>query len=135
VPELAEWPDAELLAREVILTEPALGLSVGTQVPADPGGSYDWLPFCRVQCIGGQDDLLTDLSRLSVDVFAPTKATAAVMAELVRQRLLAASGALTDHGAVDRVSTLTKPSQVPYGDQARVVRYAASYAITTRRTP
>lgn len=127
------YPDAELLARSVLLGLDTTGLRVGTEVPADPNGTYTWLPFLRVQCFGGADDGVTDTSRISVDAFAATKAAAAELAEDARQ-LITSGAFVTSVGAADLYVTTLKPNQVPYGDEKRVIRYTASYSGQARRS-
>lgn len=133
--DLAVFPDAELVTRAVLLAEPGLveGLTVGTEVPADPAGSMSWLPFVRVTCIGGADDRITDTSRVTVTAFAVTKVAAAQLAELVRQRLTTRP-VRTDAGVLDRAVTDSKPQQIPYSDNPPPFAYTASYAVTARRS-
>lgn len=128
-PDLPDWPDPEILARACLLDL----ATAGTEVPADPAGTYSWLPYLRVECIGGKElDPATDVFRLSVDSFAATKADAARLAGLVRQRLLNCP-IVTDAGILDHVTTSTRPAQVPYGDVTRVIRYTAAYSGQMRR--
>lgn len=127
------FPDAELLARAILLGLSTPGLKVGTVVPADPQGTYAWLPFIRVECFGGSDDGITDTSRVSVDAFAATKGAAAQLAEDARQ-LLTSGPFVTAAGVADRYSTDLKPNRVPYGDETRVIRYTASYSGQARRS-
>lgn len=128
--DLADWPDPEIL----VIAALADLAPAATEVPADPDGTYTWLPFLRVNCIGGGDvDIATDLFRFDVDAFAATKGAAAQLAGAARQRLLNFPISTT-HGVLDRVTTSTRPNQVPYGDETRVIRYTAAYAGRTRRT-
>lgn len=128
--DLADWADPELL---VIAALDGLDVLVTTEVPADPDGAYSWLPLVRVQCFGGGElDRATDLFRVDVDCFAASKAAALQLASAVRQRLLNCPIA-TDRGVLDRVTTSTRPNEVPYGDPTRVRRYTAQYAGRTRR--
>jgi hypothetical protein len=127
--DASDWPDPEILIRACVLDL----ASVGTEVPADPDGTYSWLPFVRVQCIGGREtDPATDTFRMSVDAFAASKADAAQLAGAIRQRLL--NGPIvTDNGILDYATTSTRPMQVPYGDVTRVIRYTAAYSGQMRR--
>jgi hypothetical protein len=128
--DLADWPDPELL---VIAALSGVGALARTEVPADPYGTYSWLPLVRVQCFGGGDvDPATDLFRFTVDCFAATKTAARDIAGDVRQRLLNCP-IVTDKGVLDRVTTSTRPNEVPYGDVTRVRRYTAAYSGQMRR--
>lgn len=128
--DLPDWPDPEILIRAVLLDV----ASVGTEVPADPSGTYSWLPFLRVQCFGGGEiDPATDLFRFDLDAFAATKAAASQLAGRARQRLLNWP-VVTDKGVLDRVTTSTRPYQMAYGDESYVIRYTAQYAGRMRRT-
>lgn len=126
------YPNAENLARAILSGLDTAGLRVGTEVPADPNGTYTWLPFLRVQCFGGSDDGVTDTSRIAVDAFAATKLAAAELAEDARQ-LITSGAFVTDAGAADRYTTTLKPNQVPYGNEKHVIRYTASYSGQARR--
>lgn len=106
---------------------------MGTEVPADPTGTLTWLPFVRVACIGGNDDRITDLSRVDVIAFADTKAAAAQLAEVVRQRLTSRP-VHTAAGVLDRAVTDSKPQQIPYSNDPPPFAYTASYAVTARRS-
>lgn len=128
--DLTDWADPELL---IIAALTGLAPQIATIVPADPDGTYDWLPLLRVQCFGGSDiDRATDLFRFDVDAFAATKGEAAQLAGAARQRLLNCPISTT-RGVLDRVTTTTRPNEVPYGDVTRVRRFTASYAGRTRR--
>lgn len=133
--DLASFPDVELLTRSVLAADPPLvdGLTIGTEVPADPEGTLSWLPFLRVGCHGGSDDRITDTSHVDVDAFAATKGEAAQLAELVRQRLITRP-VKTDVGVLDRASTNPKPQQVHYTDNPPPYMYSAGYTVTARRT-
>jgi hypothetical protein len=129
---LGPFPDAEALTRAVLQTLTVEGLQVGNVLPPDLQGTYGWLPFLRVTCIGGADNHITDTSRVDVDAFASDKDGAGTLAEQARQ-VLTAGPCSTDEGVLDHSTTVVKPNQVPYGDETRVVRYTAAYSITARR--
>lgn len=129
---LAPFPDVEALTIAVLLGLDVEGLGVATRVPADPEGTYSWLPFLRVKSIGGSDNRITDRSAVDVDAFAATEVDALSLAEAARQRLISGPWR-TDEGVLDRATTTVKPNQVPYGDEQFVVRYTAAYSISTRR--
>lgn len=132
--DLADWPDPEVLIKAVFADLPVDGLTVDVAVPPDPDGTYFWLPFLRVQCFGGNElDMATDLFRFDVDAFGVTRRDASQLAGLARQRLLNCP-IVTSAGQLDRVTTSSRPFEVPYGDVTRVRRYTAQYAARTRRT-
>lgn len=124
--DLAPFPDVELGLISLLgdLAETA------TLTPADLDAR---LPFLKVSCIGGNDNLITDLSRVDVDTFAATKAEAATLAEAVRQRLVNGKPHLITGHVLDQVKTDVKPHLVPYTDTPPPYRYTASYSVTARR--
>lgn len=129
--DLAAFPDVEVVM-VAVLGDIA---RVGTRLPADPDGTLSWLPFLRVSCYGGSDNLFSDLSRVDVDAFAATKAEAATLAERVRQRLLNGGKPHVNAGWVlDSARTDTKPHEVPYVDNPPPYRYTAAYSTTARRS-
>jgi hypothetical protein len=88
-------------------------------------------PLIRVARLGGDDNRVTAVPRVDVDVFATTEAAGAPLAERVRQRLLSYPHA-TAAGVIDRVTTEVAPHEVPY-DDAGVRLFTATYRIATRR--
>lgn len=131
--DLAPFPNAEALVRSILLGLDVDGLTVATETPADPAGTLSWLPFLRVVCFGGNDDRITDLSRVDVTAFASTNLAAAQLAEQARQRLITRP-VKTDVGVLDRAVTDSKPQRIPYTDNPPPFAYTASYAVTARRT-
>lgn len=130
---LGPFPDGALLVISALGALDVDGLQIGRSVPPDPASLYAWLPFLRVRGIGGVDNLITDTNQIDVDAFAATRPEAFALAESVRQLLLTAP-TKTTFGVIDHVVTTGKPSQVPYGDETDVVRYAAAYKVTARRS-
>lgn len=126
--DLEGWPDPEV-ALIAVLGDLA---PVSVAVPADPQGTYSWLPFITANRIGGSDDRVTDDAQMAVDVFAASKGAASKLAEQVRQRLLAAPH-VTAEAVIDQVTTGTAPNETPYGDTTKVRRYSATYFCRMRR--
>jgi hypothetical protein len=130
---LGPFPDIEQLVISLLSELDVEDLEVSTDTPPDPQGTYSWLPFIRIDCFGGGDDRVTDTSRVTVDAFAATKEASQQLAEQARQ-LLIAFPHQTEHGVLDHTVTNTKPNQVPYGDETKIVRYTAAYTVTARRS-
>lgn len=124
------WPDVTVVVRAALAD---LCQNVGSSTPADPEGTLSWLPFVLVECIGGDDDQITDTSHLDVQTFAATKTAAGLLARQVQQRFLAAPLVVPGHGALDLGETLTKPRYLPYVDAPPPWRYVASYTVQMRR--
>lgn len=91
------------------------------------------LPAVRVMRTGGADDRITDVSALSVAVFAKDADSAEGIAEACRQRLAIGSGIPTAAGLIDRAETLSGPQLVTSPDVAVVQCVTASYRISMRR--
>jgi hypothetical protein len=95
-------------------------------------------PLIRVQRTGGSDDGLTDFASLEVACFGTDRGNAWVLAEQVRQHILAARATeVVLPGGLSRVTidnslTTTPAQQVPWPDpEQRVV--VATYEIQMRR--
>lgn len=124
MPDFPAFPDIE---GAVIALLSDLG-TADVDTPADLVGN---LPFIRVRCLGGNDDLISDSSRLDVDVFALLRTDARSVAESVRQRLLSFPHSLSGC-VIDKVTTTISPQEIPWGNPSiRLV--AASYTAVTRR--
>lgn len=130
--DLAAFPDVEIALRAVLADLVADISHVGVDVPADPNGTLTWLPFLRIACFGGSDNLITDLSRIDVDAFAATRAASRALAEAARQRLIGKPH-IGNGWVLDRVRTDVKPHYVPYVDKPPPHRYTAAYSSTARR--
>lgn len=83
----------------------------------------------RVVRVGGGDNRVTDTARVAVDAFAPTYDEAVALADDARAEL--AAPFLVDGVLIDRVTTDSGPTPVPYPDQD-VVQVTATYSISTR---
>lgn len=117
----------EALVRAHLLTVPGV-TRVGTVTPNDLAST---LPFVRVGRVGGNDDRRSDFARIDVDVYAASEVAAYQLAEALRQALI--SGYVrTPLGMIDRATTETAPTQVPY-DNPAVWHVMATYRVATRR--
>lgn len=101
--------------------------------PKTPPGLEAVMPFIRVQRIGGADDGITDSPVVAIDTFAADRSTSLALAEAIRQRLLTGPHTVADRGTVDKTTTATAPSEVPWSTSQTVTRFAASYRVTARR--
>lgn len=132
--DLAVYSDT-FLAAEAALSD--MCPNIGMETPSDPDDTLSWLPFLRVQRIGGSSDLVTDSPRLVIDALAASKGAASLLARRVQQRLI--SGPInTTGGNVDVGATTSGPQYVPWsavkpGQPGYVARYTATYSIELRR--
>lgn len=130
MPDLAEWPDALVLARAALLY---LCPNIAQATPADPQGTLSWVPFIRLAVTGGADDRVTDETTVQADCFEKTQGGASALAGLVRQRILGAPIAVPGIGVIDFGATLSKPQNIPQ-DATGLFMYAATYSIAARRS-
>ncbi len=102
---------------------------VGVATPADPNGTYSWLPFIRVQRVGGPRSQGIDRARLIFDYLGPDYATASALG--------AAVSALFDgpifhlrspEGIITSAQTDSGPSWVPY-DDVNVTRFQSHHTL------
>jgi hypothetical protein len=102
---------------------------VGVATPADPSGTYSWLPFIRVQRVGGSGNLGVDQPRIVLDFFAADYASAYQLAASARLAMEQPLRALsTPEGAVIQSQTDSAPSWVPY-DDVRVERFQSHHTL------
>lgn len=88
--------------------------------------------FVRVGRVTGNDDRITDVAVVDIDVFGASRQVARDLAEGIRAWLLGyplTAGSLI----VDRVFTETAPTRAPWEDE-NVHRYLATYRISSRRS-
>lgn len=109
-------------------TEPDGTFHVGRVFPDD---LQDHLPYVRVRDIGGNDDGLTDVPLIDVDIFHSSFRQARDLALGIQGKLLAYPHRV-EGMVLDRVSTAMRPHDVPWDDD-RVFRQYASYQIHARR--
>lgn len=88
--------------------------------------------FVRCRRIGGADDRVTDVARVAVEVFAPTRAAAWTAARQIQQALISGPRAVPGVGVIDRVRTEVGPQDLPYEDP-RIRCVSATYEVASRR--
>lgn len=126
-----QWPDAELAMCELL---EELG-TTGTETLPDLATT---LPYIRITRTGGTDDGVTDVSTVSVDVFAASATQAKSLADKCRS-LLVGSGLgtpparQTGNGTVDRVTTISGPVRLPPTNSGSLRMVVASYRVSMRR--
>jgi hypothetical protein len=107
----------------------ALDPQVGVATPPDPNGLYAWLPFIRVQRIGGPRSQGIDKARVVLEFFGPDYATAALLGQQVSALF---DGPIlsckTADGVVVGAQTDSAPSWVPY-DDVRVIRFQSHHTL------
>ncbi|WP_304455856.1 DUF3168 domain-containing protein [Nocardiopsis sp. YSL2] len=123
--DLPPFPDIEDLLCEAL----ADLAETGSETPHD---LQDHLPWIRPTRIGGSDDRRTDVSRVDVDVFAPTRAEAWRIARAVQQRLITGPTRVIGVGLIDRARTELGPRRAPHTDQT-IRRVLATYRVSARR--
>ena len=126
---LTAFPDLES-ALMGFLTGVVAGATCGT---ATPSNLADALPFVRITRFGGNDDLITDTARVSIDAFTADWTSCQVLAEAIRQKMLNSRPIVLEDCVIDHVSTLTGPSEIAWGD-VNVRRRNASYQVSARRS-
>lgn len=132
-PPAPAWPDAERAVCDLLAGLGTCGTEVRPSLQSQ-------LPYLRVTRTGGGDDGVTDAATVSVDVFAAGASQAKAVAERARQ-VLAGPGPgtvparQTDHGTVDRVTTVTGPARLPPTDSGNLRMVVASYRVSMRRQP
>lgn len=123
---LPPWPNvfdvlAELLA----------DLAPQEVVSVTPDDLEEHLPLCRVVRIGGNDDRITDVARVDVEVYAGTWTQAWDLAEDARQIVLVRRQR-TAAGLLDRAETEVAPRRLSHPNP-RVRLVGAVYRVYTRR--
>jgi hypothetical protein len=128
------WPDIETVLQDLLAPFVGGADHVGSETPDD---LQDWLPFVRVNRIGGGDDgIHTDTAAVDVDVFGTRRTPTWALAEEIREFLLATPLVLaTEAGdvVVDRVTTDVAPFQPPGNPDENVRRFTSSYTASFRR--
>ena len=124
---LPSFPDIEAALLDLLAPLVATG-HVGTTTPTDLAGT---LPFIRLDVFSGTDDLITDTSRVAVDVFAAKRSDGIPLAEQVRQTIIAYPHVIGSV-IIDRAGTLTRPAETPW-DGTGVRRWSATYTVSARR--
>jgi len=123
------YTDVDLLLLGWLPTVLTPAPRAGVATPADPSGTYSWVPFVRLQRIGGSGRFGLDTARVNVECFDRTYGGASSLANRVRvafeTRLIGYVGA---GGSVSDVVTSSAPTWVPY-DDVNVSRFLASYTV------
>lgn len=102
---------------------------VGVATPADPNGTHSWLPFIRVQRVGGPGRLGIDRPRVVLDFFATDYGAVADLAASARWAMeVPILGLSTPDGAVIAAQTDSAPSWVPY-DDVNVTRFSSHHSL------
>lgn len=122
---LTAWIDVEDVALELL---EAAGAPTVLATPVEMT-----LPLTVVRCLGGNDDRITNRSRIQVQSYGSTRVQARDLAELSRQLIIAAPATTVAGASIDYTSTEQLPSFVDYG-QPGVHRYIAMYRIEYRRS-
>jgi hypothetical protein len=99
---------------------------------AFPDDMQAQLPYVRCRDIGGNDDGLTDVPLIDIDVFHSSFRAAKNLAKDIRAKLLGYPHRVEGLLIIDRVKTAMRPHDVPWEDD-RVFRQYSSYQISARR--
>lgn len=126
MPLLGAFPDVEQALCQ-LLPDAVEGITCDSVPPSAFTSSN--LPFARVVCHGGTDDRITDVSRVTIDYFAASRALAAAGAEAIRQYLTQEGGI----GPFDVITTDSKPQDIPWNDANTPRRFVVSFRVPTRR--
>lgn len=101
----------------------------GVSTPADPDGTYSWLPFIRVRRVGGARAQGIDKPRVVLEFFAADYGAAsdlgAAVSALFDGPILSCRNA---SGVVIGAQTDSAPSWVPYND-VRVTRFQSHHTL------
>lgn len=126
------YADVEKMLVGYLPTAVALNPQVGVATPPDTAGTYSWLPFIRVQRVGGPRSQGIDRPRLIFDYFGPDYATAAALGAQVSALFDGPIFQLrTPEGFVTNAQTDSAPSWVPY-DDVRVVRFQSHHTLVVQ---
>jgi hypothetical protein len=110
----------------------ALAPQVGVVTPPDPNGLYEWLPFIRVQRIGGPRSQGIDRARMVLEFFGPDYATASALGAQVSALFDGPIFQLrSPEGLITNAQTDSAPSWVPY-DDVRVVRFQSHHTLVVQ---
>jgi hypothetical protein len=112
----------------VLATQPGGDFRVGRVFPE---GLQSKLPYVRVRDIGGNDDGLTDVPLIDVDVFHTGFNAARDLSKGIQRNLLGTPH-VVNGVVIDLVRTAMRPHDVPWDDD-RVYRFYSSYQVGARR--
>ncbi|MFE4857384.1 hypothetical protein [Streptomyces sp. NPDC056670] len=121
------WPDVEIELVAWLSAQRGGGVTVLTELPANLG---DLLPVVQVQRVGGDDDTFKlDRALVDVDVYAPTRAGASLLARQVRDDLvMKLRGTSTAAAVFGLVTTVSAPQWRPY-ENINLRRLGATYEL------
>ena len=121
---LANFPDVERVLGDLLADLGTVGAETGTDLQTN-------LPFIRIRRLGGSDDVITDASRVDVDVYTTDASSGKALAETIRQRLISGPSK-TAHGVIDRAWTEAGPQSVPAADP-NIRRVIVTFRVSLRR--
>lgn len=103
---------------------------VAVETPADVGQTRAWLPFVRVQRVGGTREIGIDRAMVVVETYHSTRPAAGDLADVVDDAVMDDVVGLTfDGGVVIDTAHVSVPSFVPSGDPG-VARFVGTYRLT-----
>lgn len=121
------FPDLEASVVKHLTAE--LGVTAATSTPGDLESHSG---FVRIQRgPGGRHDGITDVAVLDVEVFAPTRAAARLLAERAREAMQAMQGTRSHAVLYDQVVTSVAPYWLDYRN-SKINRFVASYTLAYR---
>jgi len=129
MPVLAAWPNAARIVAEVLAPVGTVVGETGLDLKSQLAGGAR---VVRVRRIGGDDDRITDVARVDVDVYAVDLSVAEAGAEAARQLLISGPVA-TSRGILDRADTEVAPHEVPSPDPDAYRVVSATYRVSVRR--
>jgi hypothetical protein len=130
---LSDWPDPFIALVELLNSIDQADPAVVTASTAVPAGFTGNPPMYRIRGLGGSDDFITDSPTIDIDTLSNDEATANLWAGLARQLLLRGPHT-TSVGVIDRVTTITRPHQVPYGANSGIFNATSTYRFALRRS-
>ncbi|MGZ6852467.1 MAG: hypothetical protein ACXVGC_00130 [Mycobacteriaceae bacterium] len=126
------YADVEKMLVAYLPTAVALAPQVGVATPADPEATYSWLPFVRVQRIGGPRSQGIDRARVILEFFGPDYATASQLGAQVSALFDGPIFQLrSTEGRITSAQTDSAPSWVPY-DDVRVTRFQSHHTLVVQ---
>ncbi|MGZ4588676.1 MAG: hypothetical protein ACXVX9_12845 [Mycobacteriaceae bacterium] len=109
-----------------------LAAEAGVKTPADPKALYEWLPFIRVQRVGGPRSQGIDRPRIILDYFGADYDTAVQLGAQVSALFDGPIfGLRSPEGRVTNAQTDSAPSWVPY-DDTRVVHFQSHHTLVVQ---
>ncbi len=105
---------------------------VSDRTPADPGATYSWLPFIRVQRVGGRREQGIDRPRIVLEYFTADKDS---MADLTSRTCALFDGPIfhlrSPAGIITSAQTDSAPSWVPY-DDVNVTKFQSMHSLVVQ---